>query len=217
MVTYDPRGLGRSTGGDRELSLHLLVSDVKAVLEALHIEKAALLGASMGALVALRFALDFPESVAKLVVVSPGVVRTRYGEWFFDTLTTLRQRLSREEYAHTLALLAFAPPFFQNAYGMVKEVTKMLVPSEKEFEQIGRQLACLRDIDISSEVFAVDAPTLIIAGERDVLAPIEGARLLAAKVRHSRLVSLPDVGHSPFVEATDEVVRLVTEFLAGMR
>jgi len=195
------------------LSVELMASDVKAVLDALNIEKSVLLGASMGALVALRFAVDYPESAVKLVLVTPAAVRSRYGEWLFDVMRLLKENLSSEEYVRAMVMLAFAPPFFDKSYGMVKEVSRMLTPSDNELEQIGRQLSCLKDADIPSETGTVQTPTLIIAGERDVLAPIEGARKLASKLRRCRLMSLPGVGHSPFVEAPEEVVNAINEFL----
>jgi len=213
VVTFDPRGLGRSSAGDGELSLELMAADVKEVLDAAGMERAALLGVSMGALVVLRLALDHPEAVSKLVLVTPGVLRSRYSDWLFDTLRLLKDRLSPEEYTQTMGMLAFAPPFFERGYGMIKEVTKMLSPTRSEYDQIGRQLACLKDADISSELSRIEAQTLIIAGERDVLVSIESARKLASKLRRSRLHVIPGVGHSPFVEATEEVVKVIEEFL----
>jgi len=121
VVTFDPRGLGRSSAGDGELSLELMAADVKEVLDAAGMERAALLGVSMGALVVLRLALDHPEAVSKLVLVTPGVLRSRYSDWLFDTLRLLKDRLSPEEYTQTMGMLAFAPPFFERGYGMIKE------------------------------------------------------------------------------------------------
>jgi len=213
VITYDPRGLGRSAGGTNKLSIGLMTSDAKAVLDAAGIQKAALLATSMGALVALRFALDYPARTSKLVLITPAVFRTRYGEWLLDTLQLFRERFSPEEFVRAFVLLAFAPPFFEKGYGMIKEVSRMLTPTPAEYEQIGRQLECLKDADFSSEISRIEAPTLIIAGQHDILAPIEGARKFASKIRRSRLVSIPDAGHSPFVEATEEVVKAIDEFL----
>ncbi len=213
IITYDPRGFGKSTTADEELTLELMATDVKAVLEDAGIEKTSLLGASMGALVCLRFALDYPGTVSKLVLVTPTAIRSRYGNWLLETLGLLSERLAPEEYVRTLMPLAFAPSFFEKGFGMIKEVSKMLAPNEREMEQTGRQLACMKNIDIGGEISRIEAPTLIIAGERDVLAPIEAACKLAAKLRHSRLISLPDVGHSPFVEATEAVVNAIKKFL----
>lgn len=213
VVTHDPRGLGRSTAGGEDLSLELMASDVKAVMDAAGIEKAALLGVSMGALIVLRLALDYPGAVSKLVLVTPGAIRTRYTQWLFQSLQLVRERLAPGEYVRLMGALAFAPPFFERGYGMIKEVLKMLTPTESEYEQIGRQLACLIDADISSELSRIEAPALIIAGERDALVPIEAARRLASKLRGSRLYTLPNAGHSPFVEATEEVLAVIEEFL----
>lgn len=213
VIIYDPRGLGRSTTDREPLSLEVMASDAKAVIDEVSVEKTALLGASMGALVALRFALDYPDAVTKLVLVTPAGVRTRFSRWFYETLVLLTERLEPEEYVQLMGVMAFAPPFFERSYGMIKEVLKMLTPTESEYEQIGRQLACLKDADISSELSRIDAPALIIAGGRDMLVPIEQARKLASKLRGSRLHTIPDAGHSPFVEATEEVVSLIGEFL----
>ena len=213
VITFDPRGLGRSKAPDGELSLELMASDLKAVVDAAGVEKAAFLGASMGALVVLRFALDYPDAVSKLVLVTPAVMRTRYNQRLFETLLILQESVTPEDYMHAMTSFAFAPPFFERGFGMIVEVGRMLTPTKREYEQVGRQLKCLKDVDISSELSGIDIPSLIVAGERDVLAPIEGVRTLASKLRGSRLFTLPNVGHSPFVEATEEIIGVINEFL----
>ncbi len=213
VVTYDPRGLGSSSAGEGELTLGTMAADIKAVLDACAIEKTALMGVSMGALVALRFALDYPDAVSRLVLVTPAASSGRYAKWLFETLGILNERLAPDEYVKLTGMLAFAPPFFEKGYGMIKDMLKMLTPTEAEYKQIGRQLECLKEADITSELSQIEAPTLIIAGERDTLVPIEEARRLAARLRGSRLHTLPDVGHSPFLEATEEVITLINEFL----
>lgn len=149
VVTHDPRGLGRSTAGGEDLSLELMASDVKAVMDAAGIEKAALLGVSLGALIVLRLALDCPGAVSKLILVTPGAIRTRYTQWLFQSLQLVRERLAPGEYVRLMG--AFVP--------------------------------------------------------------IEAARRLASKLRGSRLYTLPNAGHSPFVEATEEVLAVIEEFL----
>lgn len=212
VILYDPRGLGKSSAGNRPLTLELMAADLAAVLDAAGAEHASLLGASLGSLVALRFALDFPGRAAKLVLITPAPFRTRYGDWLVETLRCLIERLSPEEFNQTLMLLAFAPPFFDKSYGMVKEVSRMLTPQPHEVEQIRRQLDALDGGKMPQNLSSIDMPVLIIAGLRDVLAPVEEARRLAAKLRRAQLVTLP-TGHSPFVEATDEVLKVIREFL----
>jgi len=213
VIVYDPRGLGRSAADSRPLSLELMASDVAAVLDASGAEKADVLGASLGSLVALRFALDFGRRAGRLVLVTPAPVRTRYGDWLVQTLRLLAERVSPEEFIQALMLFSFSPPFFDKSYGMIKEVGRMLAPSHSEMEQIKRQLEMLKDVELPQDLSAIDVPVLILAGQRDVLAPIEAARRLASKLRRSELVSFPDAGHSPFVESTEKVIQEIERFL----
>ena len=167
----------------------------------------------MGAVVAARLAIDHPETIQKLVLATPAVIRSRYSEWLYETLLLLHEHVSPDKYVRIMMTLAFAPSFFEKGYAMIKEVGKMLTPTDKDFRQIRIQLSCLKDVDISSELSTIKAATLIIAGERDVLAPIEGARKLASKLRGSRLFTLPEAGHSPFVESTEQVMKVLEDFL----
>src|SRR5581483_5789826 len=73
VISYDARGHGRSgpAPAREDYSYELLAGDLERVLEELRIERAALAGASMGAQTALRFALDRPERVAALGLITP--------------------------------------------------------------------------------------------------------------------------------------------------
>jgi pimeloyl-ACP methyl ester carboxylesterase len=213
VIVFDPRGLGKSSAGEEPLTLDLMASDVIAVLDAAAADTAALLGASLGALVALKVALEYPERVSRLILVTPAFFRSRHGDWMLQTLRLLAERLSPQEFIQALMPLAFAPPFFEKGFGMIKEVSRMLTPTPAEMEQIKRQLDALQDEEMPEDLSMLKIPTLLIAGSRDILAPVEGARHLAAKIRGSRLITLPDAGHSPFVEATEDVVKEIRSFL----
>jgi len=81
VVLYDARGHGNSSPApDGDYSYGALALDLKAVLDALALERAVLVGASMGAHTAIRFALEHPQRVAGLVLVTPAYDPGRFGE-----------------------------------------------------------------------------------------------------------------------------------------
>jgi 3-oxoadipate enol-lactonase len=67
--------------------------------------------------------------------------------------------------------------------------------------------------DLKDRVSEITAPTLILAGEEDILIPLRYARILREKIKNSTLVTLKNCGHAPPIEKPDEFNRIVMNFL----
>jgi pimeloyl-ACP methyl ester carboxylesterase len=153
---------------------------------------AALVGHSLGGLLAARVAARRPELVERLVLISPAGIP---GRGHLGHALPL---------AHALARVRprFAP---------------VLVRDALRAGPLGLLAGAHAAVttDLREELGAVQAPTLLVWGERDRLVPASNAAAWTAALPHAQVELLPRSGHVPMVERPDELSRLLREFLAA--
>jgi pimeloyl-ACP methyl ester carboxylesterase len=160
-------------------------------LDQLELERASLVGHSMGGLIAAELAADAPERVDRLVLVDPAALP-------FDT----------HLFAHALSLLrelrtlspSFLPVLLADA----------LRAGPRTF---WRATTALLLADLRPKLAQIRAPTLVIWGERDSLVPLALARQLAEYLRYEKLVVIEGAGHVPMWDRPQEFNRALIEFL----
>ena len=187
VVTFDNRGAGRSGQPDEPYSIPLMAADTLGLMDALSIERADLLGLSMGGRVALEVALTHPDRVRRLVLVS--------------TSARGRGRIRMSVPMRLMWLLQWLP-ILQGRY-----------PQSRSAHRRQRQAALA--YDATSRLAAIAAPTLILHGRRDRSIPVELARELHAGIPGSHL-ELFRGGHMvALLSQRSDVVAHVEDFLAG--
>ncbi|MBI3506875.1 MAG: alpha/beta fold hydrolase [Proteobacteria bacterium] len=215
-IAVDLRGHGESPVPERAYSARDMADDLAALLDAEAVETAAIAGLSMGATVALEFALAYPKRVSSLLLLG-GTARRD------DLKTTARN--------------AFLSPLVR-AFGvrgpiLQKAVTSLFGASYRaenrpEFaawtEKIRRlapraayySLRAWRTrADFAPRLAEIAAPTLVVSGEEDVACtPAEGEELHRG-IRGSAFVRLPRAGHTMAAERPAELAAVLREFLTG--
>jgi pyruvate dehydrogenase E2 component (dihydrolipoyllysine-residue acetyltransferase) len=197
-------------GGD----LAVLVGALREFLDSQGIGRAHLAGHSMGGLVAAEFALSDPDRVLSLALVAPAgfgeEIDAEYVEGF--VAATGRRDLK---------------PVLQRLFADPDLVNRQMVDDVLKYKRLDGVQPALRTLSGNlfpegrqARVLAADleagypGPLLVIWGERDAIIP--AAHADAAPSRAETRV-LPDVGHSPHMEAAGDVNRLLEGFLAGVR
>lgn len=216
VVTFDLPGFGASSKHNAAYTPANYVAFVKYVA-AHHVRRPfVLVGHSMGALIALRYAAAHPEDVQRLVVADvPGVLhRLSY--------------MSKLAAGGTAALLPGIPlpserieALARRLLGLAARAPIDLAETVADPELRKLYLEGLPD-RIAAVAVAVEdprewlphvrAPTLIVWGSDDPVAPPRTGRLLASRLAHSRLLLLDRVGHTPMLEAPDEFRDAVEPF-----
>jgi 2-succinyl-6-hydroxy-2,4-cyclohexadiene-1-carboxylate synthase len=213
VVTWDHRGFGRSTDSSGESGPDLSVRDLAAILDHLRVDRADLVGQSMGGWTALGYALEHPERVRSLTladtlggITSPGIRRgfeelsARWGD----------RRTDAGALGHHPALddsLVGRDPARAYLYQMLGGF------GEPDLARIAPRLFATTR---SQEVLAtLGIPVLFIVGDRDPLFPPQLVREAAAQLADARLVEIPGCGHSPYFEAPDTWNAVLEQFLAS--
>ena len=224
MIRYDQRDTGRSThwpAGQPGYALPDLVEDAAALLEALDVQRAHLIGISMGATVALRLALDHPERVASLVLMSsspagPGgpqrpdlpPMAPALAARFAMEPAVPRDWHDREAVATYLLgeLRALAGSLGFDERRARDTVTRVLDRST----DIEASMANHRLIDggppLRPQLHRIGVPTLVLHGTDDPLFPLPHGEALAREIPHARLLALAGMGHEVPPPSTWDIV-----------
>ena len=215
VIVFDQQGHGRTADTPRTMSYEQFGDDAAALLHALEIERADVMGYSQGGGVALQLALRHPELVSKLVILS---ATYRQDGWYASALQGI-QGLSRDLFADTPIAEAFrqhtADPEAFDAY-----IQKMKV--------LG-----IEDQNISDAwMRSIQARTMVIIGDADAVKPEHAVTMFKllgggdeeavatgaiSKVPQARLVILPATSHISISGAVPVLEPMITAFLDDLR
>jgi pimeloyl-ACP methyl ester carboxylesterase len=214
VIIFDKRGTGLSDRVDPQPAMDARMDDVRAVMDAVGVERAAIMGVSEAGSLASLFAASHPERCRALILYG---AFARFSSWF-PTEVALQRFY---DYADTSwGTGASLPMFVPSMVG-----NKAFQEWWARFERLGANpAACLEamrmnsQIDVSAILPSIHVPTLIIHRKDDVAVSVEGGRELAALIPHARYVELPGSDHIPFIgENAGEIADAVGEFLTGSR
>lgn len=224
LIYYDQRGGGRSPVA-REVPVGWTeqVGDLEALRAYWGIERLTLAGYSWGGLLALLYALEHPDRVGRLALVSPAptwrAARERFEAEFArrnmspelqEARRELRESGLRERdpaaYQQRLFELSVTPYFFDP--GKARELTPFRITGRTQNEV----WQSLGDYDLRPRFAGLrDTPALVLHGEEDPI-PIAAART-AADLIGARFHPIPNCGHVPYVEAFDDFRQMLGAFL----
>ena len=209
VVRYDLRGYGQSAAPSEPFS-HL--EDLRGLLDFLKIEKATLVGLSLGGIIAADFALEHPERVERLVLVGPGLrgdkqppptdaaaaleAMSRGPEAFADAA------MKRELYA------AVRPGSDTHA-----RLRRMLLENFKALSSLRPGFLKYPEPPTAERLADIKPPTLVLIGSRDGRNLLNIADTLAATIPGARKVVIHGASHHPPVETPAEFNRALLDFL----
>lgn len=182
--------------------------DAVALLDALGVERASVVGHSMGSFVALRVAIDHPERVDRLVLIGSGPTGNNGPiSEFAEAIRTLPDTVPfdfRYEFQRSTAVDPLPEAFLQR---VVEESGKLPGRLWRE------AMAGILVFDVTEELPRIRARTLIVWGEQDGVVLRADQEALLRGIPGSRLISYPDMGHSPNWEQPARFAEALNEFL----
>jgi 3-oxoadipate enol-lactonase len=215
VILYDPLGMGRSDDLNGDPSAPSMADELAAVLDHFELEQASLLGASMGAVIALEFSMRHRHRLDRLVLVTPPAKKTPYGVCLNDMFADLLAGSDPNRFMQYVINLGLCPEFVNRHPRVLHQLRLGIHVSLRDAETMRRQHRALRGVDVAPSLSRMKAPTLIIAGARDVVTPVFHAQALHAILPNSELVVLDNVAHNPFIEASRTCFAVIRSFLAG--
>jgi pimeloyl-ACP methyl ester carboxylesterase/DNA-binding CsgD family transcriptional regulator len=221
LVLFDKRGTGSSDPMVSVPTMEDRMDDIRAVMDAVGIERAALLGGSEGAATCAVFAATYPERTSALVMFSPFIVGVADDEcpwaWTWEVWELVKE--------------AMAAPTWGTSHGSgVEYVVPSLSGNETAMEWYGRYfrvacspalaialLAVNTEIDIRPVLATIRVPTLVLHRIDETWVNVNYGRYAAAKIDGARLVELEGTDHYPWEQDAEAVLGEIQEFLTGER
>lgn len=215
-VIFDNRGAGRSDAPKIDYSIRMFADDTAKLMDTLTIQKAHVLGISMGGMIAQEFALAYPERVEKLVLCStncgasqsvppaPSILNFLSG-WAAETL---------DDRMKNIVPILFTDDFIKSNPYYMKLVTEQIMKAPITPDAFMRQAKAIMAWDSYARLPNIRVPTLVMHGEKDVLIPPENAKILADKILGAKLTYFEKSAHALFSQETAEVVNTLLKFLA---
>ena len=220
LILFDKRGTGLSDRVPiKELpTLEQRMDDVRAVMDAVGSERAALCGVSEGGPMCSLFAATYPEKTAALVMISTYAKRIWDPEYPWAPTAEQREHFFEEIWQHwggPVGLEDRAPSACHDARFREWWATYLRMGASP-----GAAVALTKmnaEIDIRHVLPTIRVPTLVLHRTGDRLLNVEEGRYVAERIPDARFVELPGVDHLPFVGDQDAILDEVEEFLTGVR
>lgn len=228
VVAPDLLGHGASDKPRADYSIGGFANGMRDLQVVLGVERATIVGHSLGGGVAMQFAYQFPERVDRMVLVSSGGLGAE--------VNPLLRALALPGASHAIAVSAI-PRLRQTVVGLGRRLARMGVLDRNDVEDVAIIWEGLRDeatrkaflrtlravIDVKGQAvtshdrlyLAGHVPILLVWGDRDPIVPVAHAGLAAEALPHAKLTIVPRSGHMPHRSAPESFASAVLGFVAG--
>lgn len=214
LIVFDNRDCGRSSYADAPYEIADLARDTLALADALELESFDLVGMSMGGAIAQEVALTAPERVRTLTLIVSFGGAGPYGEARARVLGEAVKGMDHEEQTDFLMILTFSEGFFGDSerFGKLREIL-LANPNPQPPEALDRQLAASGRHEARDRLRQLDMPVHVIGAERDLMVPVWKSAELAELIPGAKLTVLDGAPHAVNIERSEELSRLVLDFV----
>lgn len=212
IIRYDKRGHGLSEAPPAPYSMADHADDLAGLLEYLNIEKAILIGVSVGGMISMQLTKDNPSRIAALVLCDTGA-KIGNADFWNDRINTLREH-GMEHLGDAIVSRFFAPSFAEEQPVAYQGYRNMLVRTDLT----GYTGVCeaIRDADLREAVKTMEQPTLVINGAEDMATTPASGQELADSFPNANFKVIDNAAHLPCVEQPAELSDAIKTFLKGL-
>jgi len=223
VIYHDPRGCGKSKRFDlKNYQIENNADDLNQLRKHLGYRKISLLGTSYGGITALCYALKYPETINKLILVAT----TPSFRFIKLAKLNLKQRGTREQKSIAKHLWAgsftsdrHASDFsrkMRSLYSVKADSLNIPYRKEKIFSHkvLNKGFATfLQSFNFEPYLHKIHCQTLILAGKNDWMTPPQLSKIMAKKIPHAKLTIFNQCGHSVAIDKQKEYIELIRNFL----
>jgi pimeloyl-ACP methyl ester carboxylesterase len=215
LITFDNRGTGHSGRPEEPYTLDVMADEAVGIMRAAGVERAHVMGTSMGGMIAQLLALRHPEVVDRLVLLC-----THMGGPTVTPPTPAAMgalgadpSLPPDAIVRSAMRAITAPGFAERHPEAIEGLVGIAAALPTPPETFIRQMQAIMASDRSGRLGEIAAPTLVVHGTDDPLVPAANGTALARGIRGARYLEIPGCGHMISWERPVELARIVDEFL----
>jgi pimeloyl-ACP methyl ester carboxylesterase len=218
VILFDKRGTGLSDRMADMPSLEVRMDDVRAVMDAVGSERAALFGFSEGGPMCALFAATHPSRAAALIMGGSFARLTRTSDYPWglspEQLEAIIVQIERE-WGGPLGVEARAPSMARDE--RFRQWWARFLRSSASPTAAASIMRMAGQIDIRHVLPAIRVPTLILHSVNDQIADVGGSRYMATQIPGAKLVELSGIDHSPYLCDANSIADEIEEFVTGVR
>ncbi|NEW60948.1 alpha/beta hydrolase [Sulfurovum sp. bin170] len=209
VITLDIRGHGKSSKTDEEYTISLFADDTIALLDALKISSAHIVGISMGGMIAFELAVSYPNRIRTLTIVNstpsavPQTIRERLQMW------------QRKLMVRLFSMKAIGEILGKRLFPNHKELKKLFAKrwAENDLTSYRKSVKAIFEWSVADQLDQIQAPTLLLSSEYDYI-PLSKKEELVKQIANCKLVVIKDTHHALPVEKPDNFNEVLGLFLA---
>jgi 3-oxoadipate enol-lactonase len=198
ILLHDFRGQLLSEKPEENYTFSMHAKDAKGLSDLLEIKKLHIVGTSYGAIVGLRFALDYPEYVKSITLVDTLTELDNFVRWIASEWISLARQGDIKK------LFRNAAPIIYSCFYMASDFAKGLVLLLEN---------TIKDANLTAEISQIKSPVLIVCGENDLLAPLKFSKIIYDNIPQAEFIIIPECGHAAIYEKPDVIGSLVLGFV----
>lgn len=215
VIAFDNRDVGRSSEAKGPYTITDMADDAAGFMDALGINRAYVLGYSMGGSIAQELVLRHPEKVRKLILACTTGQLARYQVNIFAPIRFIREKDTDGKMLVTQQLFMTMTREFLKLKKAMNMMFEMMLhpPFPQSNEAFSRQIDASNTFDVLDSLGSVKISTCVLAGNQDILIPPWIAKELADAIPGARFQILEDGGHGLLFEIPEKFNRAVLDFL----
>lgn len=213
VLSFDLRGHGNSSDDDKETTIDLYQEDLYQLLKALDIKNAVFIGLSLGGNVILDLAINHPEMVNGLIVMSSFSEHDAKLEKIFNDFESSINKGFVEFYDTILPYTLTDDLLLE--YKELLENVKYEAAKVANIEGIKKGIRAGYGFNITDELNQIDVPTLVLAGKKDDLTDLETQKKISDNIKDSELIVFENTKHNILIGRNiEEVLKIINDFVS---
>ncbi len=211
IIRYDQRGHGRSHRPSGPYKIRDFVNDLRLIMAANGLQRAHIAGFSLGGMVAQGLAIEYPQLVDRLVLISTVAGRTTKERERVQARADKLAQQGVDAHLNDAVDRWFTDEFIATHPDLLEWRRQKSMQNDPECYAAAYWM--LADSDFGAELHRISAPTLVMTGECDIGSNPRMARLIKERIPNCNCTIFPRLKHSVLLEAPDRVAAEMSRFL----
>jgi 3-oxoadipate enol-lactonase len=219
VIVFDNRGIGKSAKATEPYTVSTMANDVLGLMDHLELDKAHVLGMSLGSLVAQEIAIEHPERVLKLILACASIGETQEDDMHERMVKAFKVKegpdgvdLRSVDFVEAMDTV-IALSFNKTLYRMLLSPLSKIYVKMADVDGHLRQIEAVMGFNTLDRLHRIKAPTMVLTGTEDNIIPPKYSEHIASLIPNARLVKVEGGSHALNIEMRSRFNKEVLDFL----